>query len=65
MSNYPDDIRQYDHDPRSPFFSTEEDVCWACDRELEEDEGTEIRTKYSGIQFICDDCLDTHIREGF
>ena len=20
MSNYPDDIRQYDHDPRSPFY---------------------------------------------
>lgn len=21
MDNYPDDIRQYDHDPRSPFYN--------------------------------------------
>lgn len=26
MSNYPDDIRLYDHDPRSPFYE-ERDYC--------------------------------------
>lgn len=25
MSNYPDDIRNYDHDPRSPFYEE-----WHC-----------------------------------
>ena len=26
MSNYPDDIRQYDHDPRSPFYDDSNDL---------------------------------------
>ena len=31
MSNYPDDIRQYDDDPRSPFFlDPTEPVCGTC-----------------------------------
>lgn len=25
MSNYPDDIRRFDHDPRSPFY-----IEWRC-----------------------------------
>lgn len=33
-SNYPDDIRMYDNDPRSPFYS-EADACECCDTELE------------------------------
>lgn len=40
MSNYPDDIRQYDDDPRSPFHDREwicehcglgEDMCECCE----------------------------------
>lgn len=26
MSNYPDDIRSHDHDPRSPFYDNKEDA---------------------------------------
>jgi len=33
-SNYPDDIRMYDNDPRSPFYS-EPDACEYCETELE------------------------------
>lgn len=29
MNNYPDDIRNYDHDPRSPFY--EEPFCEDCE----------------------------------
>ena len=34
MSNYPDDIRNYDYDPRSPFY--EEPVCSVCEEFYEE-----------------------------
>lgn len=30
MSNYPDDIRNYDHDPRSPFYV--EPRCSVCEQ---------------------------------
>ena len=30
MSNYPDDIRNYDNDPRSPFYP-DEPTCPHCD----------------------------------
>ena len=39
MSNYPDDIRNYDYDPRSPFY--EEPVCGYCGKPLEFDVDTE------------------------
>jgi len=28
--NYPDDIRQYDNDPRSPFYVGDEECCEEC-----------------------------------
>lgn len=31
MSNYPDDIRQFDNDPRSPFY--EHPICEVCHEE--------------------------------
>lgn len=31
MANYPDDIRQYDNDPRSPFY--EEPACPVCHKQ--------------------------------
>ena len=36
MSNYPDDIRQYDNDPRSPFYNdpTETAEFWDAKEEL-------------------------------
>jgi len=33
MSNYPDDIRNYDDDPRSPFFDPP--TCVHCGEELD------------------------------
>lgn len=38
MSNYPDDIGNYDHDPRSPFYDIpdEEDMSDDCE-EYEDD----------------------------
>lgn len=30
MDNYPDDIRMYDHDPRSPFYKEPDWECPAC-----------------------------------
>lgn len=37
MHNMPDDVRQYDTDPRSPFCPDPEDMptvtlCWCCDK---------------------------------
>jgi hypothetical protein len=36
MNNYPDDIRMYDNDPRSPFY-VEPPTCEECEEELEQD----------------------------
>lgn len=36
MNNYPDDIRQYDHDPRSPFYEEPVGYCESCGHVLEE-----------------------------
>ena len=33
MNNYPDDIRQYDNDPRSPFYNSDHE-CDECGEEL-------------------------------
>jgi hypothetical protein len=33
--NYPDDIRMYDHDPRSPFYDGDV-LCPTCGDELDE-----------------------------
>jgi hypothetical protein len=32
MDNYPDDIRKYDNDPRSPFYVSErwDELAWLC-----------------------------------
>jgi len=36
MDNYPDDIRNYDNDPRSPFY-IEPPICDECEEELTQD----------------------------
>ena len=33
MNNYPDDVRQYDNDPRSPFF--EAPPCKVCGQDFD------------------------------
>lgn len=38
MSNYPDDIRQHDNDPRSPYY-TNGPECDECGQELEVEDG--------------------------
>jgi len=36
FSNYPDDIRSYDNDPRSPFY-VEPPTCDECEKEMTAD----------------------------
>jgi hypothetical protein len=36
VSNYPDDIHNYDNDPRSPFFVDPNYVCDGCNQAFEE-----------------------------
>ena len=36
MDNYPDDIRQYDDDPRSPFYN--QPTCFYCGEDVHDDE---------------------------
>ena len=38
MSNYPDDIRNYDHDPRSPFYESQFGECPECEAEFEDED---------------------------
>ena len=52
MSNYPDDIRRYDNDPRSPFYE-EPDCCEECDAELEGDLDEDGK-----IHMECGECDD-------
>lgn len=48
MDNYPDDIRMYDKDPRSPFYEEPPEVeCPICDSVMDE-----IEAAY----FVCPEC---------
>ena len=49
MDNYPDDIRQYDSDPRSPFYEEPWPQCEMCEEYFNPDTGS---AKY------CDNCLE-------
>jgi hypothetical protein len=53
MDNYPDDIRKYDSDPRSPFYVEPIIRCKVCDSVVEEGEGAEDNT----WGWLCDECL--------
>ena len=61
MSNYPAGIRQYDNDPRSPFYEGEEPdttTCHGCEEEFTEDvEMIECDTGLDCI-YYCEDCYD-------
>lgn len=39
MSNYPDDIRNYDSDPRSPFYIEPPKQCKNCGDNIKENKG--------------------------
>jgi hypothetical protein len=56
--NYPDDIRNYDHDPRSPFYKPKPIECKGCGKEVMEDDAWESDKGYVGVfctQFCCED----------
>ena len=52
MSNYPDDIRNYDNDPRSPFFREPE--CSRCGEVLEGSSVEDCECTNTG----CPECPD-------
>jgi len=58
MSNYPDNIRQYDNDPRSPFYS-EGPMCPECEEPLECDSQDE----FGCPELYCTNCLDDEDEE--
>jgi hypothetical protein len=45
-SNYPDDIRRFDNDPRSPFYVEPIINCRECGHAIEEDCGIEIISEW-------------------
>lgn len=62
--NYPDDIRSYDRDPRSPFYQEvvidTVEICWCCDKpedQCECEDGFDARDAYcSDCSGDCGDC---------
>ena len=69
MSNYPDDIRQYDNDPRSPFYVEPPVECSTCTNHFEgdtayepsEDYKTEFHLKQVKHKNFCSkDCHDEY-----
>jgi len=59
MSNYPDDIRDFDHDPRSPFYDDGgfEDACSVKHSEIEEDIAGHSDVIMEGLASLSDeDC---------
>ena len=59
--NYPDDIRQYDHDPRSPFYDDSYERCCEAHAEALEDSLVNGRTYHSKSRQDVDDWLDTDV----
>lgn len=55
MNNYPDDIRSYDSDPRSPFY-IEPPTCDECGEELSVDADCDEDGMYT-ITY-CENCDD-------
>ena len=60
MSNYPDDIRKYDNDPRSPFYVETYTHCEQCEKKLDEEEGV---VEYEDSCFCSHDCKDEFIED--
>lgn len=51
MSEYPDDVRQYDSDPRSPFYVEPPVECFRCGKGMNEEEAVDLEEGY-----FCQDC---------
>ena len=63
MSNYPDDIRQYDNDYRSPFFVQPPIACGCCHQMCDLDNMEE--SKLTDKLFCDDDCKDEFELESY
>jgi hypothetical protein len=57
FDNYPDDIRQYDNDPRSPFYVQPPVDCAYCHASCDLDDMTE--TKFGDELFCGDECKES------
>jgi len=53
-SNYPDDVRQYDYDPRSPFYDDSQDEP---EVELQCDCGALLENEDEVFSEVCDECF--------
>ena len=54
--NYPDNIRQFDNDPRSPFFNDPDyELCSKCDKEFN---FGELDEHFDDDKLICSSCLE-------
>jgi hypothetical protein len=63
-NNLPDDCQG--NGTHLPWNQPEEEAycCWHCSEEVNEDELTEVKTKYDGNQFIAECCIDQYFTEG-
>ena len=63
FDNYPDDIRCYDNDPRSPFFVQPPISCGECHQMCDLDDMVE--TKFNDEVFCDDDCKNQYEQANF
>ena len=61
MSNYPDDIRQYDHDPRSPFYVAPNVECKQCDGWFSPEDSHDC--KYTTEPLCSHECVEAYETE--
>jgi hypothetical protein len=63
MSNYPDNIHDYDNTPGSPFYQEPYDVCPNCENEYEESSGFQsvfLTVRYDEERaFCCEHCANS------
>lgn len=55
-NNYPDNIRDFDNHPSSPFYEEAQYRCTNCCDLFEEDEGKLSDVDEEGYTFYCSDC---------
>jgi hypothetical protein len=60
MSNYPDNIRDFDHDPRSPFYVEQHTHCDKCEKKLAEDDDF---ISHEDHGFCSSECCDDFIKD--
>ena len=65
LDNYPDDIRSFDKDPRSPFYVEPSIACKNCNKHYEECESYDPSDDYDlnlGGFFCCKECYEDYYR---